>query len=877
MASLPASMEARSSLESPGAVLEGNLEWIRALARSLARDESLAEDLAQEACVAALESPPASVARPRPWLATIVRNLWRARGRSEARRRAREHDAVRGDRTSEDLVEQVQVFREIAESVLELREPYRSAVIMRFWESLPPRAIASRLGTTPATVQNRIARGLAILRERLDRKRGGRQAWLSALVPWIDPPSAQVAISVGGLLVNAKLVVAALSVVLAAGIFVVWRQIDGRASPGAAVPGTAGAAASTGGAAELGAPAESALGAPAPADPRRSLSAAEAASAAAPAAPAVAPHVVRGRVLDVAGFPLGGIALGADAKGPPLSTSGADGRFELSTSASSLRLSSADPAWTTVRAAAWRPDTKTEPFVVVARSLDVEGRVEEVGGQPLSSARIRFALPEGFEARFDRPLEGSVSLAWSAVSDADGRFVLRGMPALPGARLRAVLEGFSAGEIAAPAGPADPATIVLARPEKPASGRVAGRVVDDRGNPVPLARVFLGLASVPTDARGEFAIDVARAVSTDRIVAVKAGWRPGVIERTRQPRGEDTGWPRIVEIVLPGPVLELRGRVVDPKGEPVPGLRVSIADPTPIGAIGRMPVHAEFLASGDPIPPLALESESRMPSEDGDRFNDAYMGVGGPSAFFHYAVTGADGSFVVRGLDDKRYRLRLQDPATCAYETTDELRAGAGPAHVVWQPPPIWDRVSGTVVDDEDRPVAGAIVLLEREAFGVRSRVFGGRVYVSLRDPREQIATDASGRFEFRRVPAEGMDVQVRGESVVFAEFLLSKSGAPDAVKLAVHQRCKFEVVIETPGLVGDEIALKDGGGNEVDILKVDSENVNAYTTADLTDGRSGVVSASSAARVLQLLSAGAVVKSVPLRLQAGTVLRVVL
>src|SRR5687768_3275402 len=51
--------------------------WIRALARSLVADAHLAEDLAQDACVAALERPPADAGNLRGWLAAVVRNLHR--------------------------------------------------------------------------------------------------------------------------------------------------------------------------------------------------------------------------------------------------------------------------------------------------------------------------------------------------------------------------------------------------------------------------------------------------------------------------------------------------------------------------------------------------------------------------------------------------------------------------------------------------------------------------------------------------------------------------------------------------------------------------------------------------------------------------------
>ena len=71
------------------------------------------------------------------------------------------------------------------------------------------------------------------------------------------------------------------------------------------------------------------------------------------------------------------------------------------------------------------------------------------------------------------------------------------------------------------------------------------------------AATGLGLASVATDAKGEFALSFTRAVTTDRIVAIAPLWRPAAMDRPREPRGEDTGWPDSVELALPGPVLSI--------------------------------------------------------------------------------------------------------------------------------------------------------------------------------------------------------------------------------------------------------------------------------------------------------------------------------
>jgi len=869
------SMTHEAESRAPGELLQANLEWIRALARALARDPHAADELAQDACVAALEAPAGEVRSFRPWLASVMRNLWRQRGRTEERRRGREADAGGGEGAREDLVLQVVVFRELAQHVLELHEPYRSALLMRYFEELPPRAIAARLGTTPATIQNRITRGLAILRERLDRSRGGRAAWLAALVPLIDRPWPWIPLTLGGIAVNTKLIVAGAALVVV-GALVALGAIDS-GDHEAEIPARADVAL------ETAIPAPVAEDSPllgSRAAPTERSPASSPRSHEAPAADSVAAKKtfeVRGRVLDVEGAPLEGLAIGTGGQdgGAQVARSGPGGWFELTSDVDSGRFSSADPAWTTVRSAAWRAGSQLEPLLLVARALDVEGVVQDPRGMPLASARVRFSLPSGFEARFERPLEASVGLSFGAVTGPDGRFALRGIPAVEGATLKALLEGYASTEVPVPAFADAGIVIVLAPPAKPLAGGLKGRVVDDGGRPVAQARVFLGLASVTTDASGEFALSFARAVTTDRIVAIAPGWRPAAMERPREPRGEETGWPDSVELALPGPVLSIRGRVVDKEGEPVAGLRVSVADPSPVGAIGAMPVHAEFLGAGGAIPAMALESESRMPEEDGDDFNDWTMLVGPANAFFHYVTTDAHGEFELSGLDERRYELALQDPKTCSRATSQGHLAGGGLARIVWEPPPVIPLVAGKLIGDDGEPIAGARIGLSRQAFGVRSRVFGGRVDVTLHDRRDRGTTREDGSFEFHDVPPEGLVLDVSGEGIIPDGFPVENKGDPASLTLRVHQRCSFEVVLATGEVEADEIALRDKEGKRLDVLVIDSESVNAYTSTALTQGRSGVVSASSAAATLDLLKDGVPVRSVPIRLKAGEVTRI--
>jgi RNA polymerase sigma-70 factor (ECF subfamily) len=163
--------------------------WIRRLARSLVRDDAAADDLVQETWMAALRSPPRAGETVRPWLAEVLRNLLRARFRSDIRRTRREDATVDKDVTAaatDQLVEAMQLQRELAEQVLDLDEPYRSTVLLRFYEGLSAAEIAARLQVPPGTVRWRLKTALDQLRTRLDRKHaGGRAAWLQALAPFV--------------------------------------------------------------------------------------------------------------------------------------------------------------------------------------------------------------------------------------------------------------------------------------------------------------------------------------------------------------------------------------------------------------------------------------------------------------------------------------------------------------------------------------------------------------------------------------------------------------------------------------------------------------------------------------------------------------------
>ncbi|HYC77637.1 MAG TPA: sigma-70 family RNA polymerase sigma factor [Planctomycetota bacterium] len=182
-----------SAFDDPAALLEHDA-FLRALARAVLYDRAAADDAAQDAWLAALRARGAAPLAWRAWLAGVVRNLARQAVRSKARRDRR--DAESRDRrpagvpSASEILDREAARRAVVDAVLALPEPYRSAVLLRWFENLPPREIARRAGVPVETVRTRLKRAHALLRERLDRDYGGRRAgWALALHAFVLPES----------------------------------------------------------------------------------------------------------------------------------------------------------------------------------------------------------------------------------------------------------------------------------------------------------------------------------------------------------------------------------------------------------------------------------------------------------------------------------------------------------------------------------------------------------------------------------------------------------------------------------------------------------------------------------------------------------------
>ena len=275
----------------PDTLLE-HVDFVRALARRLVGDGARAEDVAQESLLAALKRPPRSAAKLRPWLARVARNAAANLARGERRRAEREELGARAataDATA-DVAARFDGQQALLDALRALPDAYRAALYLRFYEDLPPRAIAAELGIPVETARSRVRRGLEALRARLDEgHEDGQEAWLRALVPLAFAPRTERAGSSTWLVVATSLAVGAATLV--ATLATVRGDREAQRSE-VVRPGDSPAAAVARGAG-LGAPNGGMLGAAA-IDTRDEVQA----SAAAPASAGGDTAAVSGRVID---------------------------------------------------------------------------------------------------------------------------------------------------------------------------------------------------------------------------------------------------------------------------------------------------------------------------------------------------------------------------------------------------------------------------------------------------------------------------------------------------------------------------------------------------------------------------------------------------
>ncbi len=220
-------------------LLSEHASSLRGLARRLLGDAHAAEDVVQETWITALERPPRTLERFGSWLRAVARGLALRRLRGEDRRRRREQRGARAEAgdPADETAERRQALRRLTDAVLSLDEPYQTAILLRFFDDLPPRAIAERLGVPVATVKSRLARGLERLRARLAAECEEDGTTLARALAFLVPPAtptvpgteaAAASAGAGVIVMGTKLKLAASIAVIALGA-IAWQETRTRA------------------------------------------------------------------------------------------------------------------------------------------------------------------------------------------------------------------------------------------------------------------------------------------------------------------------------------------------------------------------------------------------------------------------------------------------------------------------------------------------------------------------------------------------------------------------------------------------------------------------------------------------------------------------
>jgi RNA polymerase sigma-70 factor (ECF subfamily) len=145
------------------------------LARYLARDPVVAEDIAQEALLKAFRNvETVRGGEVKPWLMAIVRNAyfdWRRRdnGRTVTGPAA---DVAMAETPAEDTSAEDTLIRQgdvaaLRRAIDAVPEPFREALVLRELEEMSYRDIADVTGVPMGTVMSRLARARRLLGERM--------------------------------------------------------------------------------------------------------------------------------------------------------------------------------------------------------------------------------------------------------------------------------------------------------------------------------------------------------------------------------------------------------------------------------------------------------------------------------------------------------------------------------------------------------------------------------------------------------------------------------------------------------------------------------------------------------------------------------------
>ena len=164
------------------ALLEGNREeWIVCcsqrffpLARRIAGEDSLAEDVLQTSWIKILQSiNHAYFDGPKacPWVGKIVANTAKnLRHQRQHRREVPLFEVQEPSRSPEDLAQEKQMLALLREMISLMPDTYRQVIELRVYEGLSTRQTADLLHISQSNVSSRLNRAVKLLQQRLESR-----------------------------------------------------------------------------------------------------------------------------------------------------------------------------------------------------------------------------------------------------------------------------------------------------------------------------------------------------------------------------------------------------------------------------------------------------------------------------------------------------------------------------------------------------------------------------------------------------------------------------------------------------------------------------------------------------------------------------------
>ncbi len=175
--------------------LLAHADWVQRLSLQLCRDQHAAADAAQEAWLQTLRRRPDARGSARGFLATVLGNVVRMRGRADQRVQRRERAAARSCDLTEsaaDACARAELQQFVVREVLALPEPQKALVLLHYFEGHAVADLAKRHRITADAVRAHLRRARDTLRQRLQSQDGPARRAFGALLlshssslPWL--------------------------------------------------------------------------------------------------------------------------------------------------------------------------------------------------------------------------------------------------------------------------------------------------------------------------------------------------------------------------------------------------------------------------------------------------------------------------------------------------------------------------------------------------------------------------------------------------------------------------------------------------------------------------------------------------------------------